>query len=179
MVIYFSSDTHYFHKNVIQYCQRPFENVDVMNDLLIENWNDIVKNDDTVYFLGDLSFGSRDETKNILHELNGTKHLILGNHDEKFSKAWWLSAGFTTVHDYRNICLDHEVMFTMCHYPYNSYGNPHFAKPDAKSYPGLCGHVHERWKVKENTINVGVDVWNYTPVSEHQIVKLWEAMHVK
>lgn len=85
MTNWFTADLHFFHKNVIQYCNRPFNNIDQMNKKLIENYNLFVKEEDTCYFLGDLAMlGSSQIIKltNIINKMNGKKILILGNHDE-------------------------------------------------------------------------------------------------
>lgn len=75
-MIYFISDTHFYHKSIIPYCHRPFPSVDEMNEKLIQNWNNTVSKDDKVYFLGDFCFGSANETRDILNRLNGFKVII-------------------------------------------------------------------------------------------------------
>lgn len=83
MTTFFTSDLHFFHNNIIQFCNRPFDSVEDMNWKLIKNWNDVVQWNDHVWVLGDFSFGTVAETENILIQLNGIKHLIIGNHDRK------------------------------------------------------------------------------------------------
>ena len=79
--IFITSDTHFSHKNIIKYCNRPFSSVEEMNSVLTDNWNSIVSKDDLVIHLGDFSFGRTIESiKNHLDKLNGNKILILGNH---------------------------------------------------------------------------------------------------
>lgn len=72
--IFFSSDLHFGHKNIIKYCTRPFESVEEMNKKLIENWNSVVTNDDTVFFLGDAGFGSVTKICECVKRLNGKKN---------------------------------------------------------------------------------------------------------
>ena len=80
--IWVISDTHFNHENIIQYCGRPFANADLMNECLVDNWNEVVKPQDKVYHLGDVYMGSSPEHPfSILSKLNGKKRLILGNHD--------------------------------------------------------------------------------------------------
>ena len=81
-MVYFITDTHFHHSNIIKYCNRPFKDVNEMNETIINNWNNIVTNDDTVYHLGDFCLSSDDEIKNIFKRLNGNIILIRGNHDE-------------------------------------------------------------------------------------------------
>src|SRR5690348_12522526 len=82
-MIYFSSDFHFFHSKIREYMpKRPGNTVEEMNEILIKNWNETVTKNDTVYILGDFSFGKPEPTYNIIRRLNGgTKILILGNHD--------------------------------------------------------------------------------------------------
>ena len=80
-MIWFTSDPHYFHKNVIRLCNRPFENLHVMHEHMIQEWNKRVKPNEKVYVLGDFAFSGWTLTKKILDRLNGHKILILGNHD--------------------------------------------------------------------------------------------------
>lgn len=75
-MIYFISDTHFCHSNIIKYCDRPFKDVKEMNETIINNWNNIVTNEDIVYHLGDFCLSTDDEIKNIFNRLNGTIILI-------------------------------------------------------------------------------------------------------
>ena len=81
--VFFTSDTHFNHTNIIQYCQRPFKSTDEMNEAIIDNWNSVVGEEDTVFHLGDFCLGSSAEWNKILNRLNGKIYLILGNHDLK------------------------------------------------------------------------------------------------
>src|SRR3990167_10184368 len=88
--IWFTSDTHFNHTNIINYCNRPFvfdgtPNVQSMNQALIEHWNANVSSSDVIYHLGDFSFGTKKQASDILHMLNGYKVLIKGNHDRSLS----------------------------------------------------------------------------------------------
>ena len=81
--VFFTSDTHFYHANIINFCGRPFKNVEVMNETLIANWNSVVGPDDIVFHLGDFCLGGSAEWTNILNRLNGKIYLIVGNHDIK------------------------------------------------------------------------------------------------
>ena len=79
MNIFFTSDLHFSHANIIKYCQRPFDSVAEMNDALIENWNARVQHDDIVYVLGDMFFCDVSAARGIMHRLHGMKRLVLGS----------------------------------------------------------------------------------------------------
>ena len=81
--LWLTSDTHFCHDNIIQYCGRPFANAEFMNEYLIEQWNSVVKPGDIVYHLGDVTLGlnHRNEFPRLVPRLNGSKRLIVGNHD--------------------------------------------------------------------------------------------------
>lgn len=159
MTNWFTADLHFFHKNVIQYCNRPFNNIDQMNKKLIENYNLFVKEEDTCYFLGDLAMlGSSQIIKltNIINKMNGKKILILGNHDE--GNVWqYIKLGFESVHSSLELCngwiLVHDPSAAIKH----------------KDAIHLVGHVHDLFLICGNCINVGIDVWNLTPVSEETL----------
>ena len=86
MAFWFTADTHFGHENIIKYCNRPFKDADEMNDVLINNWNEQVVEDDTIFHLGDLCFKKFHRGKDIVtEELNGNIILIKGNHDKKQS----------------------------------------------------------------------------------------------
>ena len=78
--IFFTADTHWGHRNIIRYCQRPFVDVEEMNEALITNWNNTVGKDDIVFHLGDFAMGGSAEWCRLLERLNGRIYLILGNH---------------------------------------------------------------------------------------------------
>lgn len=79
--IFFTSDTHFHHANIIKLSHRPFKDVHDMNEQLIANWNKVVTDKDTVFHLGDFAFGGNDAWDSILSQLNGKIYLILGNHE--------------------------------------------------------------------------------------------------
>ena len=78
---YFTSDTHFNHENIINYCKRPFSSIDEHDEALIKNWNDVVPEDGIVFHLGDVGFGDPDRINEILKQLNGKIYLVIGNHD--------------------------------------------------------------------------------------------------
>ena len=94
--IFFTSDSHFCHSNIIKFCDRPFKDVEEMNEILIDNWNKTVGPNDIIYHLGDFCFAGSAEWHSILGRLNGRIHLILGNHDEKLRTSPIYVWGLTT-----------------------------------------------------------------------------------
>ena len=164
--IFFSSDPHFFHSNVIKYCNRPFTNAEEMNDTLVTNWNTTVPDNAIVFLLGDVSFAKPDQTEKILKQLNGNIYLIRGNHDWNLRG---LSKYFVSEKDYMEIEVpDDEVKggympITLCHFPMITWNKAHYGAIQ------LFGHVHERWLGNNKQINVGVDVWDFKPCTYQQI----------
>ena len=157
MKTFFTSDTHFNHANVIKYCGRPFASSDEMNREMIARWNATVGPEDTVYHLGDFALGRFAEAPTILRRLNGTrKILVLGNHDR--SARQMLAIGFDEVHkrtEWNGWLLQHHPIRTPVKL--------------------LCGHIHEKWLRLGWTINVGVDVRNFTPRTIEELVKAEES----
>lgn len=152
---YWTSDTHFDHANIIKYCARPFSNVEEMNEILIDRWNFRVNSEDTVYHLGDFQLGKKERISEILSRLKGHKILIKGNHDRSMLAMHKL--GFDAVFESLVSIIDGHQIF-MSHNPDMQPSYRFIGK-----YIRLCGHVHEKWKRKDDTINVGVDQWNFTP----------------
>lgn len=165
-MVYFVSDTHYDHSNIIKYTDRPFESCSEMNKEMIRRWNEIVSKDDVVYHLGDLTFGDTNRVKNLIDTLNGTIHFITGNHDRPTSKV---RNEFASFQSYKEINIDQEdsnYPLTIClfHYPMEIWNKRH--------YGAIHLHGHEHTGVRltgKNRVDVGVDSWNYRPVSLERI----------
>ena len=152
-MIFYTSDTHFNHAAVIKYCNRPFLDVPMMNSVMIERWNRVVRPEDTVYHLGDFAMGQRELLKPIISQLNGYKILVRGNHDR--SPTVMLEAGFNEV--YKELILQTDAGLAYLHHqpmPESHWGGADFH---------LCGHIHDLWVTQGKTINVGVDVWDFTP----------------
>lgn len=171
--VFFTSDTHFNHTNIIDYCQRPFRNVYDMNETIIANWNNIVGPDDIVFHLGDCCLGGADEWNRILDRLNGKICLILGNHDLKNIRQGLIDR---FKHAAMLMCIQiGKKKIYLNHFPYlcfdGGYNNDVWQ---------LFGHVHSR---PSNTgidasrlqylyptqLDVGVDNNNFTPLSFEQV----------
>ena len=175
---FFTSDTHFGHANIIRFCNRPFRNVEEMNEALIENWNLVVSEDDTVFHLGDFAFGGSNVWKSIIPRLNGHINLIIGNHDRKNLRQGYMSF-FDMVVPQLQIEIEDTSIY-LNHYPFLCYGG---------SYRGvwqLFGHVHSgpgadgldisRLRVLLPTqYDVGVDNNNFTPISYREVKNKIEA----
>lgn len=164
MTIFFTADHHFGHSNIIKYEKRPFANSFEMDEELIKRWNEVVKSKDQVYHLGDVSLRNSKSTAEILNRLNGKIFLIKGNHEKSVSKPE-CQARFEWVKDYHFIKLPDKNMIAMMHYCMRIW--------DRKFHGAwhLFGHSHSYLKEVEGelAINVGVDCWNYYPVSYEQI----------
>ena len=162
-MIFFSADWHIDHSNIIEYCHRPFKNIQKQANALIRNYNELVSETDICYFIGDFMMDkNEDRLKAYLDRMNGTKILILGNHD-KMNPFAYVDAGFRHVHT----ALDVEE-FVLAHDPSASI----VVRPKTL----LCGHVHDLFKQQKNIINVGIDVWDYRPASIDEIKLMTEGL---
>lgn len=190
-MIWFRADDHFYHNKVIAFCNRPFASLDEMHAHMIAEHNKRVNKKDHVYFLGDFSFSGTTKTTDILSKMNGYKILIKGNHDMAAHKM--IACGFNEVHENIHFMLPGGQTVFLSHFPYHpmsSYKNHdgiietqyeddgsdrrylHKRIVDDGSSWLLHGHVHEDWKINGRQINVGVDQWDYKPVSVEQILTL-------
>lgn len=147
---WFVSDTHFCHTNIIKYCDRPFKDVDKMNEGLIQNWNKCVKPNDIIFHLGDFMFGTR-RLADIGARLNGRKHLIIGNHDEGNIKKLQKSELFIWIRHYSCLKIG-NLRIILCHYP--------FARWDRAHHGAYClhGHCHGDYQpTKGKILDVGID----------------------
>ena len=173
MQTWFTSDHHFGHKNIIGYCDRPFDSVEEMNEALVENWNRLVQSIDTVVYLGDFSLKSA-IMEQFAPRLNGRKILVAGNHNSchpsNHSGHWKNVALYRKYFD--EVVDEYEWQeFLLHHMPY--YDDEDHRFPEYRPFNNgkilLHGHVHQRWITNGPQINVGVDVWDYMPVSEEQV----------
>ena len=203
MTLFFTSDQHFYHNNVIQYCDRPFLSVEEMNEEIIRRFNERVTSTDATFHLGDFSLQSK-YVPEILPKLNGIHYLAAcGNHDRCFEaitkphkekqQVWiefYRKAGFKNVGLSGNLYISsswgHPSEVNYSHFPYRGAGD-HSEKErfwskrlEDDGKPLLHWHVHEKWKLNHTDkgtlmINVGVDVWDFYPVSEVQIAEIIKA----
>ena len=170
--VYFTSDTHFSHRNIIKYCNRPFNNVFEHDKAILENWNSVVTHEDCIFHLGDFSFGSEEYTESICKELKGYKILVSGNHD-KIMRRETISNKFKFSENYLKIKVTHngsKYDIVLFHYPIESWDMKHHG-----SFM-LHGHTHKDLDSSKTIkrVDVGVDTWNYKPVSLNEIIRFME-----
>lgn len=158
-----------------------------MNEMIVNNWNAVVAPEDTVYHLGDVALGTISESLPIVGRLNGYKILVPGNHDRvwhdnqpaKIERFWPIYLEY-----FQEIWPEQAVSsdgWRISHLPYHgdSHHDDRYAEDrPVPEFPGqwlVNGHVHEKWKVKDRQINIGIDQWNFTPVSSDQIREIMES----
>jgi calcineurin-like phosphoesterase family protein len=172
MSIFFTSDIHAFHKKILEYepDARQFSSVEIMNDTIVERWNSKVSKNDEIFILGDVSFGKLKETVDFLSRLNGKLCLVSGNHDVHLTKH----QEFIDCFDGRVFdLLDHKINgkhYVMCHYPLRAWNRSHYGAIN------LFGHLHSKWKGNRQQLNVGMDLWNLTPLAIEEIPSILESL---
>lgn len=163
--IWFISDTHFGHYNIIKYCDRPFDTADQMDEFMVEQWNSTVKPGDHVYHLGDVMMGDRRAGARNLMRLHGKLRLIVGNHDDL--KDPLLMNRFEKVMLWRNW---KEIGVTFGHIPLDEEQLPY----------GIQAHGHIHNKLKDGPyINLCVEHTNYKPVHFDEIAKRAEQLRKK
>lgn len=189
--VWFTSDTHFGHRNIIKYCDRPFKDTDHMDEVLIANWNKVVAPTDKVFHLGDVALGSIERSLPKVGRLNGTKILSVGNHDRLFSgysdnhRARFLPeylSVFSQVWDESGsvIVLGGE-RFVISHFPYTGDHTPDDrhsdVRPVDKGMPLIHGHTHTTDRLTYSSkgtpqLHVGMDAWDYRPVHSSEVISL-------
>lgn len=171
MTIWFTSDLHIGHTNIIKYCKRPFRDVQEMDEALIRNWNSVVQPRDQIYVIGDMCLARAEYGVSRIGRMNGEKFLIEGNHDkaclksEKFRNLFaWIRPLYELKVQDSNLSIGSQRI-VLCHYAMRVWN---------KSYHGawhLYGHSHGTLTddPKSLSMDVGVDPNNFTPLSYSQI----------
>jgi len=182
--LFFTSDPHFFHKNIIKYCDRPFSSVEEMNASLIYEWNRVVPEDGHVFVLGDVTMGSTTSAiKWVIHQLNGTKYLVIGNHDRKNVTQGHIGSMWENVGDIIELSVEDDEIsggyqkLVLCHYPMITWNGSH------KGSWQLFGHVHGTLdgsdKLSPNQLDVGVDSHNFAPISYEEVKVLITKQNLK
>lgn len=167
-MIFFTSDWHIGHANVLSYCDRPFSSVEDMHRGLVSNFRELVSSGDITYFLGDMSFRGTKSTKEIISQLPGYKVLLRGNHDASIGSC--LNAGFDLVLNNADILIG-DKRASLSHYPFEDLRYPDRAPQNTGQWL-LHGHTHSKSRGSGKMIHVGVDAWDYKPVSGDAILTI-------
>ncbi|WP_119461799.1 metallophosphoesterase family protein [Rhodospirillaceae bacterium SYSU D60014] len=160
MTVFFTSDTHFGHGGALGLFGRPFASVAEMDAELIRRWNDSVGPEDDVWHLGDFAIRQRaGRMAEILEALAGRKHLVVGNNDGEVTTSL---PGWASVQPYAEIMLD-DTRLVLCHYPFRSWNGM------GKGAVNLHGHSHGRMAPLPRQADVGVDLWDFRPVTLAQL----------
>lgn len=171
---FFTSDLHFWHKNVIKYSNRPFANVEEMNEAIIKGINDTVGVDDELYILGDFAFANKNKIKDILFKIKCKNlHYIYGNHDEDMYHDS-IKEHFLSMQDYLELSVPDKDTFhgsqkiILFHYPILEWNGGH------RGAWMLHGHCHGNLKLPEmlkkcRIMDIGTDCCSYKPISYEEI----------
>lgn len=159
-MIFFTADTHFGDPRVLRIDRRPFPDMASHDAALVENWNAVVGQDDDVWHLGDFGLAKGGDCEALLQELNGRKHLIIGNNDPETTTG---SKGWISVQHYAEIRNDGHHLI-LCHYAFRTWNQM------GKGSINLHGHSHGRLKPVPRQFDVGVDAQGLRPVSLSEIL---------
>ena len=177
MSIFLTSDLHLCHSREFIYGPRGFTNVKDHDETIVHNWNNVVSPEDDVYILGDLMLNDNENGIKLLKQLNGRKHIILGNHDTAIRERLYLE---------ENICVEPPKWADILHYKGYHFYLSHFPamtgnleKESLKQVTiNLFGHTHQKEKFYQDIpfmFHVGLDSNNNTPVLLDNIIELCKA----
>lgn len=168
---WFISDTHFGHANIIKYSQRPYKDVDEMNEMMVQEWNKLVKPEDNVYHNGDFAFMPYDKFRQLLWRLNGHIYVQLGNHDKVITQHRndLLKQGkIVSIENYRELKIDGQ-MIVLFHYGQRVWNKSHHGSIH------LYGHSHGSLPPHGKSVDVGVDckeiTHEYRPIHLDEILK--------
>lgn len=166
--IWIISDYHFNHKRIIQYCDRPFSNVNHMNNEMIKRWKNTVSNKDKIFVLGDIGFGTTDEMIRLMKGLTGYKILVRGNHDKSFNDGALMKMGFSEIYKYPIIL---EEKYILSHYPLEAVVGSNMVN--------IHGHIHDKTTEHSEQYNVCVEHHNYTPINFKKIKELYNETNIR
>jgi calcineurin-like phosphoesterase family protein len=156
MTIFFTSDTHFGDPRGLRIDRRPYRSVAEHDAALVARWNETVSAKDEVWHLGDFASGRKPERiGELLATLNGRKHLVIGNND---GEATIRHPAWASVQHYAEMTLDGTPL-VLCHYPFRTWNRM------SRGVVNLHGHSHGRLKPMPRQYDVGVDAWDYRPVT--------------
>lgn len=163
--LFFTSDEHYGHANIIKFCNRPFKNIWESRDVIVAKHNAKVPKGSITYHLGDMFWRTfpLKEALDTLNALNGQHYFIWGNHDELIERNEILQAGFIGIKDL-HVIQSHDPKIVLCHYAMRTWRGSH------RGTWQLYGHTHATLPDAGTlNIDVGVDAWDFAPVAIEEI----------
>lgn len=193
--VFFTSDFHMYHNNVLKFDNRPFEDIHEMHLALEERWNEVVEPNDIVIYLGDLDFARGDDKPSVegmMYRLNGTIHFVMGNHD-KYADIKKIGK-FASVNDYLEVRIKHmfpdsnsgvlkvtETLFCCMHYPIFEWNKKHHG-----SYH-IHGHSHGNiyhgdesdYYEGRRVMDVGCMLHDYRPISYKDVMNTLGVIPIK
>lgn len=162
---WFISDTHFFHQNMLLWGRTQFSSVEHMNEVMVDNWNSVVRKGDLVYHLGDVWMGpsNQKDRRRLWNRLNGSKRLIVGNHDnikELSSGGYFQKIMMWRVWDDKPLLFTHVPVHESCIQK----------RVIAKGGVNVHGHTHLAGSPQGPYKSVCVELNNYTPVNLEELV---------
>lgn len=181
MTTYFTSDLHLGHENIL-YSRTQFKSIEEMDKHIIQRWNETVKKTDEVYILGDMMFRNKKSPHYYLNQLNGKKHLIIGNHDNDWMRKMEIDelySYFASVSTEQVIKINH-IRYTLSHYPWIEFQGSRYAKADNSSAYMIHGHIHDKkddtYKIIKEylpfNLNCGQDICDFRPVTIEELIEI-------
>jgi len=160
MNVFFTSDVHFGHRNILTFCNRPFETVEEMDETIVDNWNKVVQTNDKVFHLGDWAFNNYHH----IGRLKGNIISIPGNHDEERMKKIlpYLPNGFT-----ERVHYEKELNLALCHFPMEVWHRHYLLH--------FHGHTHGRSIKRPYRLDVGMDsLGRFEPVAYEELIEIME-----
>lgn len=173
---YFTADLHFYHDNIIKHVNRPFHDSGEMNRVLVKNWNDVIKPQDEVYILGDVTMKGPVLAMEMLSQLKGRKYLIRGNHDTFADNREFDRSVFEWVKDYYELSCQNQK-FILFHYPIEEWNG--YFRGTIQLHGHQHNHVDYNYKNLEKGIrrfDVGVDANYMKPVSIEDIISFFASV---
>lgn len=169
MNTWITSDLHFGHANIMKFCPetraRFKGDVNLMNELMVKEWNERVQPNDHVYILGDVAFLPAAAAVALVSRCHGAKTLVAGNHDRKLLQSEEFRALFESIHDYLDLRYDgHKIV--MFHYPIAEWDQVH------KGSLHFHGHLHGHKSGLEafRSLDVGMDATGQVVISMQQAI---------
>ena len=170
--VFWTADSHYGHRNMLKYYPKRGSTVEDMDEMLIRNWNSVVKPGDTVYHCGDFAWSYKDtELEKLVRRLNGQIHLILGNHDHKGYKSYRGFAWVGQPYQGKMVKIGDQSVYC-AHYAHTTWAQSH--RGTWHVFGHSHGNLQDGAEAGKLRCDVGVDAWDYYPVSMEQLRAVME-----